>query len=116
MTTTISTFIGALIVAAGIPSAIFGFFIRRVEKKLDAAENDRKERADVRLNHEVMLIEMTLASLELAEVTAEAVQRIPDANCNGEMAHALKAAKEMRNKYHNFEHVQVVSSLEKGAK
>ena len=116
MTTTISTFVGALIVAAGIPSAIFGFFIRRVEKKLDLAEKDRETRAAARLSHEVMLIEMTLASLELAEVTAEAVQRIPAANCNGEMAHALKEAKEIRNKYHNFEHVQVVASMEKGGK
>lgn len=107
---------GAMLLAAGVPSAIFSFFVRRVEKKIDDAEAERKKHEENRINHEVMLIDMTMASLELAEVTAEAVQRIPDANCNGEMAQALQGAKDVKTKYRDFERRQVVTSLEKGAR
>lgn len=113
MVNTIGAWIGALIIAAGVPSAIFGFLVRRIEKKIDKAETERSARDEARINHEIMLIDMTMASLELAEVTAEAVQRIPDAHCNGEMENALKDAKDIQRKYRNFERVQVVTALEK---
>ena len=105
----------SIIVAAGIPSAIFSAFIKGLEKKLDAARDEQKSLEEKRLEHELMIIDMTMASLDLAEVTAEAVQRIPDANCNGEMTAALQGAKAIQTKYRDFVKLQAVKSLEKGA-
>lgn len=106
----------AILLAAGVPSAIFSFFIKGIEKKLDEARTEQKELEGKRLEHELMIIDMTMASLDLAEVTAEAVQRIPDANCNGEMTAALQGAKSIQTKYRDFVKLQAVQSLEKGAK
>lgn len=106
----------AIVLAAGVPSAIFSSFIKGIEKKLDEARNEQMSHEQKRLEHEIMLIDMTMASLDLAEVTAEAVQRIPNANCNGEMSTALQGAKAIQTKYRDFVKLQAVQSLEKGAK
>ena len=93
-----------IVVALGLPGTIVGILTKRIERKLD-------NRADARVHHEVMLIEMTMASLSLAEATAEAVQRIPDAHCNGDMHEALNNAKQVTAKYREFEREQTVKSI-----
>lgn len=104
-----------IIIAAGIPSATLGFLIRRLEHKLDLQEQARKEREEARIEHEVLLIEMSVASLSLGEATAEAVQRIPDANCNGEMTEALQRAKDTKENYRKFERKQAAKVATGGA-
>ena len=101
-----------IVVAFGLPSSLVGMLIKRIEKKMDAAEADRIERTETRVKHEIMLIDMAMASLSLAEVTAEAVQRIPDTHCNGEMTEALNKAKQVTDKYHSFEREQVVRVIQ----
>lgn len=93
-----------IVVALGLPSVLVSIATKRIEIKLD-------DRAEARVTHEVMLIEMSMASLSLAEATAEAVQRIPDAHCNGEMHEALNKAKEVTEKYREFERKRTVKSL-----
>ena len=70
--------IGTILAAAGIPSAIFGVFIRQLNKKLDRQEKRREEREQARLKNQIIQMELIAASLSLGEATAEAVQRIPD--------------------------------------
>ena len=100
-----------VVVAAGIPSALVGLLIRRLNRHIDQrdAEKDVKEAA--RLKHETMLIKLSMASLSLGEATAEAVQRIPDAHCNGEMREALDFAKSAKIEYREFEREQTARSL-----
>lgn len=43
-----------------------------------------------------MLMQTSRATNVLAEATARAVQRIPDAHCNGDMDSALKQAAEIQ--------------------
>lgn len=74
-----------ILVAVGLPSGVLGIWLRKFEKKMDRRES---ERADLQKN----LIDISVSSLELAMATAEAVQRIPDSNCNGDMTSALKQA------------------------
>lgn len=104
-----------LVVAMGVPSAIVslivGLLTRRIVKKMDDLEEMNNEKEQLRIDHEIMLIEMSMVSLSLAEVTAEAVQRIPDSNCNGEMKEALSKAKEIKEKYREFERKQTVKTL-----
>ena len=48
------------------------------------------------------LIEGTWAAVALAEATARAVQRIPDAHCNGDMHAALDYAAGVKHKQKEF--------------
>lgn len=94
--------------ALGLPAALTGFFIRRLEKSLDRREEARKEeqkaaeaRADAREAKreqlDIAIINSTNAAIALSEATARAVQRIPDAHCNGDMHDALEYAAKMKH-------------------
>lgn len=100
-----------VVVAAGIPSALVGLLIRRLNRHIDQRDADIEALEEARLKHATMLIKLSIASLSLGEATAEAVQRIPDAHCNGEMREALDFAKSARIEYLEFEREQTVRSL-----
>lgn len=104
--------IWAVIAAAGIPSALFAWFLSRMNKRFDAREKARQEKEEAQLKHDVMLIELVMASITLGEATAEAVQRIPDAHCNGDMHEALELSRQAKNKYRAFEREQAAKALQ----
>ena len=90
----------AIIVAASIPSALTGFFFwlieQSIQKRADKEKAEREERQkevdareQIREKNELCIINCVNASLALGEATARAVQRIPDAHCNGDMHAAL---------------------------
>lgn len=108
--------VGTILAAAGIPSAIFGIFIRQMNKRIDERERKREELEKARLKNQLLQMELVAASLSLGEATAEAVQRIPDAHCNGDMHQALDYAKGVKAKYRDFEREQVAKHLEGGAR
>lgn len=94
----------AIIAAAGIPSAIFAAYVRRMEKKIDAKEKAREE-------HEFLILKSINASIALGEATAEAVARIPDARCNGDMHAALDYAREVKHEQKDFLNRQAVHAI-----
>lgn len=104
--------IWAVLAAAGIPSALFAWFLSRMNKRLDAREKARQEKDEAQLRHDVLLIELVTAAITLGEATAEAVQRIPDAHCNGDMHEALSVSREAINKYRSFEREQAAKALQ----
>lgn len=85
-----------------IPTGVTGLAFWLIQRKIDRrnAEQDRREEA--RLKNEVMLIQKVDASLCLGEATARAVQRIPDANCNGDMHTALEYAQKVKHEHRAF--------------
>lgn len=95
-----------MLLAVGVPSGIVSFVIRRLEKKMDTAEKQRKEQDQERIELQKMLINATMDSLDLAKATAEAVQRIPDAHCNGEMRGALDKATATLTTFRSYEREQ----------
>ena len=103
--------IWVVLLSIGVPSAIVGVMVHRVEKKLDKQEKIREQKENARQNHEVIMIELTVSALSLAQSTAEAVQRIPDAGCNGEMQVSLNKAKESLEKYREFERTQTIRAI-----
>lgn len=103
--------IWSVLLAAGIPSAVVGIFISRLNKRIAKSDAAREEKEAARLNHEIMIIDLIMTSMSLSEATAEAVQRIPDAHCNGDMDAALTAAKEIKHKYREFERKQTIKSV-----
>lgn len=94
----------AVVAAAGIPSALLGLLIRRLEKKMDQKEKAREE-------HEFLVVKSINAAIALGEATAEAVARIPDANCNGDMHAALDYAKKVKHEQKDFMNRQAVHAI-----
>ena len=50
----------------------------------------------------VLLVQSTNAAISLGEATARAVQRIPDAHCNGDMHRALEYAADIKHRQKDF--------------
>lgn len=102
-----------MILAMGIPSAVTAFcfwLIERRIKKRDTADQKKREQRQhdidekdkIREESQFLILQAVNASIALAEATAKAVQRIPDANCNGDMHAALDYATEIKHKQKEF--------------
>ena len=70
---------------------------KKAEQKAEAEKKHRDEQEAAREKLMIALIQSTSASIALGEATARAVQRIPDAHCNGDMHDALKYATEIKH-------------------
>lgn len=100
-----------ILLAAGIPSAVVGILVGRLTRRIAKSDAARDAKEQARLTHEVMIIKLIMASIALSEATAEAVQRIPDAHCNGDMTAALEQARSVKAEYREFEREQVIRSI-----
>lgn len=98
---------------AAIPTGAIAFFFWLLQRKIDKnAKKDEQERLarqeeidkrdQKRRENEFMTWQTINASLALSEATAKAVQRIPDAHCNGDMDSALKYANEIKHNQREF--------------
>ena len=103
---TIEQFIIAFIVAMGIPSAVSGIFFRQLEKRIEKREAKREAKRDEReKNTEKMILliaQNSRATYTVAKATAKAVQRIPEAHCNGDMKSALEQAERFQMEEQQF--------------
>ena len=78
---------------------------------------DKRERAQIaqqqRLQEQLMLklIESNWAAIALGEATAKAVQRIPDAHCNGDMHEALEYAGRIKHSQKEFLAAQGIHAI-----
>lgn len=95
---TITTFI----LAMGIPSAIMGVLVWWFKRSIDKRDAKREEREKNTETLMIMIMQMSRATNVLAEATARAVQRIPDAHCNGDMTHALEEAARIQKEEKDF--------------
>ena len=91
-----------IILTFGIPSAITGFGIWLLKRHIDKREASREEKEQNTEKLMLLLIKMGKANNILAEATAKAVQRIPDAKCNGDMTAALTEAESIRKEEKEF--------------
>lgn len=97
----------------GLPAAAVGLAIwlfKRYLNKRDAerakAEEERERKALERDKHQeklqIMLMQSIRAVTVLSTATASAVQRIPDAKCNGDMTRALEYTTKVQNQQKDF--------------
>lgn len=91
-----------ILAALGIPVAVTGFFIRRLERSLDKRDKQREVQEVNREKLDLLLLQSTTAAIALGEATAKAVQRIPDAHCNGDMRAALEYATSVKHQQKEF--------------
>ena len=103
----------ALIGAMGTPTAITGFFFWKLQKKIEKRDREREEQERAREELELLNVRTTLASITLAEATARAVERIPDAHCNGDMHTALEYATKVKHEAREFLAAQATKAVVK---
>lgn len=107
----IVAFIAAAIGA--LPSATVAFCFWIIKQKLQKSEKAREEkekqrraeekkREELREQQELFLVQGVNAAIALGEATAKAVQRIPDAHCNGDMHAALQYAAQVKHEQRDF--------------
>ena len=108
--------IRAVLIQAGLPAAVLGLGIWLLEKRLgrllDKRQKLQDEREKSRRQYELCQLNMTMASMALAEATAKAVERIPDAHCNGDMHRSLEYAERVKNAQKDFLRQQAIDNLE----
>lgn len=78
-----------ILLAMGIPTAITGGIAWYLKKKMQQQENRQLEREQNREQLMLMIMQNSRANSVLCKAIACAVQRIPDAHCNGDMTKAL---------------------------
>lgn len=100
-----------LLLAMGVPSAITGFCFWMVERNISKRQKEADNKEAARRMNELIVIEGVNAAIALGEATARAVQRIPDANCNGDMREALAYAEKIKHKHKDFMTEQGVEAL-----
>ena len=88
--------IGELCVLAGIPSAVVGIAVWLLQRWIAKKEKTRQAQEDIRTEISVAMVAAINAAIGLGEATATAVQRIPDAHCNGDMHAALEYARQVK--------------------
>ena len=112
----------AVLFEAGLLSMLFGFIIwnwqRKITRRDDArykaeAEREavREEKEKAREKLDVLIIRSLAAQSALSEATARAVQRIPEAHCNGDMTAALEYATEVKRDRRKFLDEQGIHAL-----
>lgn len=90
------------LIAMGVPSAVTGFLIWWLKKYIDKNERKREEREKKTEHFMLLIMQNSRATNILAEATAKAVQRIPDAHCNGDMTAALVEAARIQKEEKDF--------------
>lgn len=94
--------IWGFLLAMGIPSAITGLVVWWLKRHIDKREEERKEREKNTEKLMLHIMQTSRATNVLAEATARAVQRIPDAHCNGDMTSALERAAAIQQQENDF--------------
>lgn len=105
--------IPSLLLIMGVPTAATGFCvwfvqwrIQKTDKKREKEEEQRRaekeKREKLRERQELYLVKGVNAAIALCEATAKAVQRIPDAHCNGDMKKALEYAADIKHEERDF--------------
>lgn len=108
---TIELSVGGLLTLLGIPTAITALCSWLLQRRITKREAQQDKREAAREKNEVLLIKSVGAAIALGEATAEAVQRIPDAHCNGDMHAALEYARKVKHEQKDFLTEQGVQSL-----
>ena len=103
--------IGGLVTLLGLPTAITAFCFWLLQQRITKRDKAQEEREKAREKNEVLIIKGVGAAIALGEATAQAVQRIPDAHCNGDMHAALDYARKVKHEHKEFMTEQSVQAL-----
>lgn len=91
-----------LLILFGVPAAITGFGIWWLKRKIEKNEVKAKEHEANLEALVLMMMSSTRANSIGITAIARAVQRIPDAKCNGDMTAALDEMEKIQKKEQQF--------------
>lgn len=91
-----------VLVIMGVPTAATGLFVWLLKRYIDKKDKEREQKEKCRETLMMNMMKGVNSSLALGEATAKAVQRIPDAHCNGDMHKALEYASETKHEIKDF--------------
>ena len=74
MTINAGEFLIAFVAAMGIPSAIMGFIVWKLERKIAARDKRAEEQEEAQKDFFLLMVQSTGAAIALGEATAKAVQ------------------------------------------
>lgn len=94
--------IAQLIALFGIPSAITGIGVWWIKRRIEKNEKKAKEHEENLEALVLMMMQSTRANNVGITAIARAVQRIPDAQCNGDMTKALEQMEQIQRKEQQF--------------
>jgi len=97
--------------AIGLPSAVMGLIVWKLESRIAKHEKEIEARQTAQEELLMLIVQSNGASIALGEATAKAVQRIPDAHCNGDMHEALEYATNIKHKQKDFLAKQWIQAL-----
>lgn len=90
------------LIAMGVPTAVMGLLVWWLKRYIDKRDKKAEEREKDLEKLMLMIMQTGRANNVLAEATARAVQRIPDAHCNGDMTSALEKAEKIQKEEQEF--------------
>lgn len=91
-----------IILMFGVPSAITGFGVWLIKRKIEKNERQYNEKQNNLQDLVLMMLQTTRANAVGITAVAKAIQRIPDAHCNGDMTKALEYMKTVQEKEKDF--------------
>lgn len=91
-----------LILLFGIPTAITSLGSFLIKRRVEKSEAEAKEREQNLESLVLMMIQSSRANSVGITAIARAVQRIPDAHCNGDMKAALEEMEKIQTKEQQF--------------
>lgn len=91
-----------LLIQWGVPSAVTGLLIWWLKRYIDKRDAARAKHDEAVEKYMLLIMQNSRATNILAEATAKAVQRIPDAHCNGDMTAALAEAARIQKEEKDF--------------
>lgn len=94
--------IAQLIAVFGIPTAITGIAVWFMKRRIEKNEAKSKEHESNLESLVLMMMQTSRANTVGITAIAKAVQRIPDAHCNGDMTEALAEMEAIQKKEQQF--------------
>ena len=94
--------IAQLIAIFGIPSAITGICVWWVKRRIEQNEKKSQEQQENIEALIMMMVQSSKANQIGIQAIARAVQRIPDAQCNGDMTAALAEMEKIQQQEKQF--------------
>ena len=101
------------LIALGVPAALVSFFFWLIKRYINKRDQQKEtaqavkeqqiaERDKRQEDMQMLMMQSIRACVILSEATARAVQRIPDAKCNGDMTKALAEVEDIQTKQKTY--------------
>lgn len=90
------------LLAFGVPTAITGIAVWWLKRRVELSDKKHQEQEKNLESLVLMMMQSTRANSVGIQAIARAVQRIPDAHCNGDMTAALEEMGAIQNKEKQF--------------